>query len=120
MQMNKFERYFFSSVASIIINFILGCILVLPLWGLAWTIGAQLNFSVLDKTDIVEIIIGFFSFLVPWFIYNIYRHHIWKKFQKPKVIYVCTLLIPSFCINSIIIMMAIYDYIMYNIRGWHI
>ncbi len=116
MKMNQFEKFFFSSVASIIINFTLGCILVLPLWGLSWTIGGGLNFSISDKTYILEIIIGFLSFLIPWSIYNIYRYHIWKKLKKPKTIYICTLIIPSFFIIFIIITLPIYDYIMYYIR----
>ena len=116
MKMNQFEKFFFSSVVSIIINFTLGCILVLPLWGLSWTIGGGLNFSISDKTYILEIIIGFLSFLIPWSIYNIYRYHIWKKFKKPKTIYIYTLIIPSFFIIFIIITLPIYDYIMYYIR----
>ena len=111
MKMNKFEKYFFSLVSSIIINFIFGCILGLPLFGLSWTIGARFKFSRLDKSDIVGLVVCLFAFLVPWSIYNIYRYHIWKKFQKSKVIYICTLIIPSICISLIVIIISIYDYI---------
>ena len=110
MKMNKFERYFFSLVASIIINFILGCILAWCLFLLSWT----LNFSGLSemiKSDVASTIIEFFAFLVPWAIYNVYRYHLWEKFQKSKKIYIWTLIIPSFCISLIVIIIHIDNYI---------
>ncbi len=113
MKMNRFENFFFSSVASVIINFALGCILAWCLFLLSWA----LNFSGLSemtKSDVASTIIEFFAFLVPWSIYNIYRYHLWEKFQKQKVIYICTLIIPSFCISLIIIIMHISDYIKYG------
>ena len=110
MKMNKFERNFFSLVASIIINFILGSILAWWLLDLLWTI-SFVRFSRLSKDDVTCIIIEFFAFLVPWFIYNIYRYHLWEKFQKSKVIYICTLVIPSFSISLIVIIIHISDYI---------
>mgnify|MGYP003362602262 CR=1 FL=1 len=110
MKMNKFEVFFFSSVASIIINFILGCILAWSLFFLSWTLTFS-AFSEIKIYDIAGVIIIFFAFLVPWTIYNIYRYHIWKKFQKSKVIYICTLVIPSFCISLIVIIIHIADYI---------
>ena len=114
MKMNQFEKYFFSLVSSIIINFIFGCILVLPLFGLSWTLGARFKFSRLDKSDIVGLVVCLFAFLVPWSIYNIYRYHIWKKFKKSKSIYIYTLMIPSFCITFFIIILSIYCYITYD------
>ena len=110
MKMNKFERYFFSLVTSIIINFILGCILAWCLFFLSWTLNFS-GLSEMSKDDVASIIIIFFAFLVPWVIYNIYRYHIWKKFQKSKVIYICTLVIPSFCISLIVIIIHIDNYI---------
>ena len=113
MKMNQFEKFFFSSVASIIINFILGCILAWCLFFLSWTLNFS-GLSEMSKDDVASIIIIFFAFLVPWVIYNIYRYHLWEKFQKQKVIYICTLIIPSFCISLIIIIMNISDYIKYG------
>ena len=110
MKMNVFEKLFFSLVASIIINFILGCIFTWTLLDLLWTIGVA-GFSGLSKDYVTRVIIEFFAFLVPWSIYNIYRYHIWKKFQKSKKIYILTLIIPSFCISLIVIIIHISDYI---------
>ena len=111
--MNKFERYFFSLVTSIIINFILGCILAWCLFFLSWTLNFS-GLSEMSKDDVASIIIIFFAFLVPWVIYNIYRYHIWKKFKKSKSIYIYTLMIPSFCITFFIIILSIYCYITYD------
>ena len=113
MKMNKFERYFFSLVASIIINFILGCILAWCLFWLSWTLSFS-GLSEMTKSDVASTIIEFFAFLVPWSIYNIYRYHLWKKFKKSKVVYICTLIIPSFCISLIIIIISIFEYIIYG------
>ena len=110
MKMNKFERHFFSLVASVIINFILGCILAWCFFWMSWALNFS-GLSEMSKSDVASAIIEFFAFLVPWVIYNIYRYHIWKKFQKSKVIYICTLIIPSFCISLIVIIISIYDYI---------
>ena len=110
MKMNRFENFFFSSVASVIINFALGCILAWCLFLLSWA----LNFSGLSemtKSDVASAIIEFFAFLVPWAIYNVYRYHLWEKFQKSKKIYIWTLIIPSFCISLIVIIINISDYI---------
>jgi|GEM_PF-2075480 len=95
MKMNVFEKLFFSLVASIIINFILGCILTLSVFLLMFGISTA-GLSGLNKVDIVGMVIIFFAFLVPWSIYNIYRYHIWEKNQKSKAGYMCTLIIPSF------------------------
>ena len=113
MKMNKFEVFFFSSVASIIINFILGCLLTLSVFLLMFGISTA-GLSGLNKVDIVGMVIIFFAFLVPWSIYNIYRYHLWEKFQKSKVIYICTLIIPSFCVSLILIIMSIPEYIKYG------
>ena len=110
MKMNQFEKFFFSSVASVIINFALGCILAWSLLWLSWILNFS-GLSEMSKSDVAGTIMEFFAFLVPWSIYNIYRYHIWKKFQKSKVIYICTLIIPSFCISLIVIIISIYDYI---------
>ena len=45
MKMNIFEKIFFSSVLSIIINFMFNCILFWPLIELLWALGSKLNFS---------------------------------------------------------------------------
>ena len=108
--MNKFERHFFSLVVSIIINFTLGCVWAWSLFWLSWALTFS-GFSGLKKYDVASTIIAFLAFLVPWAIYNIYRYHIWEKFQKSKKIYICTLVIPSFCISLIVIIISIYDYI---------
>ena len=113
MKMNVFEKLFFSLVASIIINFILGCIFTWTLLDLLWTIGVA-GFSGLSKDYVTRVIIEFFAFLVPWSIYNIYRYHLWKKFKKPTLIYICTWIIPSFFISFIIIILHIFDCIMYG------
>ena len=113
MKMNVFEKLFFSLVASIIINFILGCIFTWTLLDLLWTIGVA-GFSGLSKDYVTRVIIEFFAFLVPWSIYNIYRYHLWKKFTKPTLIYICTWIIPSFFISFIIIILHIFDCIMYG------
>ena len=113
MKMNKFEVFFFSSVASIIINFILGCILTLSVFLLMFGISTA-GLSGLNKVDIVGMVIIFFAFLVPWSIYNIYRYHLWKKFKKPTLIYICTWIIPSFFISLIIIIIYISYYITYG------
>ena len=113
MKMNKFERYFFSLVASIIINFILGCILAWCLFLLSWTLNFS-GLSEMSRDDVASIIIIFFAFLVPWVIYNIYRYHIWEKNQKSKAGYMCTLIIPSFFFVFIAIIVNIYAYITYD------
>ena len=113
MKMNVFEKLFFSLVASIIINFILGCILTWSIILLTWGLSIA-EYPKLNKIEIIIIIIEFFAFLVPWSIYNIYRYHIWKKFKKSKSIYIYTLMIPSFCITFFIIILSIYCYITYD------
>ena len=113
MKMNRFENFFFSSVASVIINFALGCILAWSLLWLSWILNFS-GLSEMSKSDVAGTIMEFFAFLVPWSMYNIYRYHLWEKFQKQKVIYICTLIIPSFCISLIIIIMHISDYIKYG------
>ena len=113
MKMNVFEKLFFSLVASIIINFILGCILTWSIILLTWGLSIA-EYPKLNKIEIIIIIIEFFAFLVPWSIYNIYRYHLWKKFKKSKVVYICTLIIPSFCISLIIIIISIFEYIIYG------
>ena len=110
MKMNKFERCFFSSVVSVIINFTLGCVFAWCIFELSWALTFS-KISELSKDDVLAVIIGTLAFLVPWAIYNIYRYHLWKKFQKSKLSYICTLIIPSFCISFIIIILDIYDYI---------
>ena len=111
MKMNIFEKIFFSSVLSIIINFMFNCILFWPLIELLWALGSKLNFSKFTEASMVTMTIQFLAFFIPWSMYNIYRYHIWKKFQKSKVIYICTLVIPSFCISLIVIIIHIADYI---------
>ena len=106
MKMNIFEKIFFSSVLSIIINFMFNCILFWPLVVLSWALGSKFT-----EVDMVTMTIEFLAFLIPWSMYNIYRYHIWEKFQKSKKIYICTLVIPSFCISLIVIIIHIDNYI---------
>mgnify|MGYP000327599760 CR=1 FL=1 len=91
MKMNIFEKIFFSSVLSIIINFMFNCILFWPLVVLSWALGSKFT-----EVDMVTMTIEFLAFLIPWSMYNIYRYHIWEKNQKSKAGYMCTLIIPSF------------------------
>ena len=112
--MNIFEKIFFSSVLSIIINFMFNCILFWPLVVLSLTLGSKLNFSNLIEVDMVTMTIEFLAFLIPWSMYNIYRYHIWEKNQKSKAGYMCTLIIPSFFFVFIAIIVNIYAYITYD------
>ena len=114
MKMNIFEKIFFSSVLSIIINFMFNCILFWPLVVLSLTLGSKLNFSNLTEVDMVTMTIEFLAFLIPWSMYNIYRYHIWEKNQKSKAGYMCTLIIPSFFFVFIAIIVNIYAYITYD------
>ncbi len=84
MKMNIFEKIFFSSVLSIIINFMFNCILFWPLIELLWALGSKLNFSKFTEASMVTMTIQFLAFFIPWSMYNIYRYHIWKKKSKVK------------------------------------